>query len=41
MFTGNTGKDNLDLYKEHGANGYLQKPVLYDELIKYFECIPY
>ena len=33
MLTGNTGQEYIDLYNEHGANGHLMKPVLYDDLV--------
>ena len=33
MLTGNTGKEYIDLYEEVGAAGYLEKPVMYENLV--------
>lgn len=34
MLTGNTGQDYRNLYHEHGAYDYLEKPVLYETLVE-------
>lgn len=36
MFTGNVGEEYRRLYKEKGANGYLEKPIMFEELIAVF-----
>lgn len=33
MLTGNKGQEYKDLYKEHGATAYIEKPILYTDLI--------
>lgn len=39
MFTGNAGEEYRKLYEENGADGYLLKPIMYDELLECFELI--
>ena len=39
MFTGNAGDEYKTLYKENGADGYLIKPIMYDDLIDCFNKI--
>jgi len=39
MFTGNSSEEYKKLYIENGANGYLLKPIMYDELIQCFNLI--
>ena len=34
MLTGNTGQEYADLYREHGACGHLEKPILYESLVE-------
>lgn len=39
MFTGNAGDEYIKMYKDAGADGYLLKPVMYEELIDCFKLI--
>lgn len=39
MFTGNAGEEYQKLYKDNGADGYLLKPIMYEDLINTFSLI--
>lgn len=39
MFTGNAGSEYKELYEKSGADGYLIKPIMYEDLIDTFRMI--